>query len=744
MTSKFLNPALTSVTDGSTNIFAATLSALNLTPSTTIKTDVNSVLVSEAILITDVTGLTAALAAGSGPFEETATVITPKVLTDSLAINIINEATGSGLGCTIEGIKMDGKDISVSTGTMTVTNTNITLNSIGDATLTINGDTDNSGENDNPSLVMSQDGGGQIFSQGIVGDAEQIYTGSSANAGYFLKSQAGNGIEFAINNQRYMRVDDTSLKVDNIDHLTGSTVTVQDVAISSNSIVFPVTTGTNKLKLNANSQIGTQVSLPGGEIEYDSSNHRFQCANVDKLVIEPTEITLLDVVHSSDNITFTSSANDSKISLLSGQAFDIGADATCTKFNTNSGEGKGYCFSVGNVIKAEIKDLSSVGTLKVDQIQELGTSGTTINGVLCNDSEITFPDGTNNSKLIFEAGTSQQIGTDSSGNLNIDSGSTGLIVWDVAATDKMILSGSNGGTLMVDNIVNRTASQGVQIESILLNDSVISSLDQIDFTTATQQIIGDAGGLTYKVPTADTHSFEVNSIEIVNIQAGGMLIDQISEKGTGGVGIEQLNVKDQILSNVDRIDFSESGQKITSGTASMDFDVPVGDFFSFEIAAFQAVAISGAGIQLLPATANRLLFTNTQKELTSVVDATAWVGGGDHIQAIDNGDGTMTLNNIPSRHRWDLGTSSGSTHTFVNGDVGELLKFTGAGSSQAWTLNTGLTAGFRCRVLITGTGSISISGTATLHSSTGGIFGTQYSVVEILYETTNTYVLIVH
>ena len=60
----------------------------------------------------------------------------------------------------------------------------ITIENTGDVALFLNADSDNSGENDNPIISMGQDGGVGRFEIGLVGDAGQNYTDSTANAAF--------------------------------------------------------------------------------------------------------------------------------------------------------------------------------------------------------------------------------------------------------------------------------------------------------------------------------------------------------------------------------------------------------------------------------------------------------------------------------------------------------------------------------------------------------------------------------
>ena len=75
---------------------------------------------------------------------------------------------------------------------------NIELNNSGDIALVLKADSDNSGENDNPLIQLSQDGGGVAHDIGIVGDAGQIFTNSKANA-FYVNQPGAASIQFAVN-----------------------------------------------------------------------------------------------------------------------------------------------------------------------------------------------------------------------------------------------------------------------------------------------------------------------------------------------------------------------------------------------------------------------------------------------------------------------------------------------------------------------------------------------------------------
>lgn len=73
---------------------------------------------------------------------------------------------------------------------------NIDIENTGDAVVSIAADTDNSGENDNPVLSLSQDGGAVTGRVGFIGDAGQLFTGSLENSMY-IENQFTTPLQFA-------------------------------------------------------------------------------------------------------------------------------------------------------------------------------------------------------------------------------------------------------------------------------------------------------------------------------------------------------------------------------------------------------------------------------------------------------------------------------------------------------------------------------------------------------------------
>ena len=80
----------------------------------------------------------------------------------------------------------------------------IYASSVGDVTLTLNADRDNSGENDNPMISMGQDGGQGQFELGTVGDNGQIFTNSLSNAAFLNTASSYTDLQFAVDNKMAM------------------------------------------------------------------------------------------------------------------------------------------------------------------------------------------------------------------------------------------------------------------------------------------------------------------------------------------------------------------------------------------------------------------------------------------------------------------------------------------------------------------------------------------------------------
>ncbi len=88
---------------------------------------------------------------------------------------------------------------------------NVSIINAGDVALTVKGDTDNSGENDNPLIRLEQDGGAVSCNIGINGESNNQFTGAQPNA-FYIESESSSGsanqvIQFATNNADVMTLN---------------------------------------------------------------------------------------------------------------------------------------------------------------------------------------------------------------------------------------------------------------------------------------------------------------------------------------------------------------------------------------------------------------------------------------------------------------------------------------------------------------------------------------------------------
>lgn len=88
-------------------------------------------------------------------------------------------------------------------------------------------------------------------------------------------------------------------------------------------------------------------------------------------------------------------------------------------------------------------------------------------------------------------------------------------------------------------------------------------------------------------------------------------------------------------------------------------------------------------------------------------------------------------------------TFSSNAYTAVSGDLGKVLFLSNGGTSGTFNVNTGLslTAGQRIDLVQTGSGQITVAGSATVNGTPGLKFRTQWSAATLLCTGTDTYIL---
>ena len=99
--------------------------------------------------------------------------------------------------------------VGISTSNGATFGNNVIIQNAGDVALTVKGDTDNSGENDNPLVRLEQDGGAVSTNIGINGESNNQFTGAQPNAFYIESvsdSTDNQVIQFATNNNDRMTI----------------------------------------------------------------------------------------------------------------------------------------------------------------------------------------------------------------------------------------------------------------------------------------------------------------------------------------------------------------------------------------------------------------------------------------------------------------------------------------------------------------------------------------------------------
>ncbi len=113
------------------------------------------------------------------------------------------ENTGAGTSFRVDDVASDTTPFvvdasgNVAVGTATPSSLlHVTAATAGDAIITVEADTDNNDEADNPSILFLQDGGSQTGTLGIGGDADVAFTGALSNAFYLHANDTGGTTEY--------------------------------------------------------------------------------------------------------------------------------------------------------------------------------------------------------------------------------------------------------------------------------------------------------------------------------------------------------------------------------------------------------------------------------------------------------------------------------------------------------------------------------------------------------------------
>jgi hypothetical protein len=89
-------------------------------------------------------------------------------------------------------------------------------------------------------------------------------------------------------------------------------------------------------------------------------------------------------------------------------------------------------------------------------------------------------------------------------------------------------------------------------------------------------------------------------------------------------------------------------------------------------------------------------------------------------------------------------TITTNAYAVVSGDNGKLLLLNNSATAMTLNVNTGigLTAGQRIDLIQTGSGQVTVAGSATVNSSSGKKFRAQYSGATLICTASNTYILV--
>ena len=149
-------------------------------------------------------------------------------------------------------------------------------------------------------------------------------------------------------------------------------------------------------------------------------------------------------------------------------------------------------------------------------------------------------------------------------NTSFISATTSNMIFDVPSGDGYQFQINNSNTLEI------LANGDLQI-----NGKDIFGIVDLSFQTTGIDIESSASGLLYQVPSGDSHIWEINSTQVLNISASQMII---------GSAVNTVNFQTADLTNVDDIAFAD-GHNILSTTVGLEFNVAASDDrIDFEVA----------------------------------------------------------------------------------------------------------------------------------------------------------------
>ena len=158
---------------------------------------------------------------------------------------------------------------SVNIGNSSQTTHLLYLQSTGDAGIHIRADSDNSGENDNPYLSMSQDGSNaQLFKLGMVGDAGNEFAQSIANAP-FVHANTANVQPLQLAHMNNLAVTISAIESSHFHQISGTTIGGMKIANRGND------TGA-ALLLQGHNNTGTPGAATNTQLTHDGTRLEFE------------------------------------------------------------------------------------------------------------------------------------------------------------------------------------------------------------------------------------------------------------------------------------------------------------------------------------------------------------------------------------------------------------------------------------------------------------------------------------
>jgi len=122
-----------------------------------------------------------------------------------------------------------------------------------------------------------------------------------------------------------------------------------------------------------------------------------------------------------------------------------------------------------------------------------------------------------------------------------------------------------------------------------INGKDIFGIVNLSFETSGIDINSSTSGLEYNVPTGDTHTFEINNTDVLQITSTQLII---------GLAVNTIDFNGADLTDVDDISFTTSGVDINSSTSGLEYDVAGGDSHLFQIGNTSVLTLSSSQITI--------------------------------------------------------------------------------------------------------------------------------------------------